>query len=71
MKLNLISPAERDGFRDAHPDWCRTKLTMAVLDEYRAQMSEKLVASGHAPLMVEEVVAPRLYTGVSGRGSNS
>ena len=55
---------ERGGdFRQRHPHWCRKALPMRHLEARKRRMNARLEAQKHAPLVTEEVVGGRLYTG--------
>ena len=49
--------------RDSKPEWCRQRLALASLLEAMASKNKALGECGYAPLMEEEVVGGRLYTG--------
>lgn len=55
---------ERQGYRERHPNWCRipTKLDdmLAVME---TKCNERLRKDGHSEMIVEELIAGRLYTG--------
>ena len=56
-------PERGNGFVEAHPDWVRQ---LVGLEEMRVRMTEqnkKLQAAAHPELIVEELIAGRLYTG--------
>ncbi|EOD32716.1 hypothetical protein EMIHUDRAFT_230507 [Emiliania huxleyi CCMP1516] len=57
--------AERGGdFRTAHREWCRKPEPLLVYEKKMAdEMNPRLVEAGQAPLIKEELVAGRLYTG--------
>jgi hypothetical protein len=60
-KASMTYP-ERDGFNRGDPE-CRVP---EGLDSYKREMearNKQLAAAGHAPMVVEELVAGRLYTG--------
>ena len=55
---------ERVGFKQDHPGWCRSPKPMDELMEMlEVQANAKLRKEGHNELMLEEVLAGRLYTG--------
>ena len=55
---------EREGFRTAHPEWCRSHKTLEELTELlEVKANSKLRAHGHAELIKEELIGGRLYTG--------
>ena len=55
---------ERGGsFREEHPEWCRRAIPLSAFDEQMRARNSELVSGGHTPLVHEELVAGRLYTG--------
>ena len=56
--------AERGGdFREAHPDRCRTPMPLEVYEKKMERLNEQLISEGLAPLILEELIGGRLYTG--------
>lgn len=60
---------EREGFREAHPDWCRSIVPLdgagGMMERMEAAANAKLRADGHSELIREELVGGRLYTVMS------
>ena len=67
FKPDMAAPdtyAERGGdFRTSHPEWCRKPTALAVLKETMRLKNEELDSAGQTALILEEIVAGRLYTG--------
>ena len=56
--------AERSGdFRTRHPEWCRNPTSLADMEERMRLKNADLVSAGQTPLILEELIAGRLYTG--------
>ena len=56
--------AERGGdFRSKHSEWCRQALPLPLYEARMARVNDKLQKAGHEPLIKEELVGGRLYTG--------
>ena len=56
--------SERGGdFRQMHPEWCRKPTALAVFEEKMRMKNEELERAGQTPLILEELIAGRLYTG--------
>ena len=56
--------AERGGtFRETHPDRCRKPTPLAHYEEQMRRLNDELQGDGLAPLILEELVGGRLYTG--------
>ena len=59
-----VDYVERGGdFRERHPDWCRKAEPLAVYEEKMRLKNEELAKHGGTPLILEELVAGRAYTG--------
>ena len=55
---------ERFGLRESKPEWCRVARPLSEMEEQmEVQCNAKLRKAGHAEMIVEELVAGRLYTG--------
>lgn len=54
---------EREGWRESCPERCRVPISMAELERRMASINSALVAAQHTPLVLEEGVGGRLYTG--------
>ena len=55
---------ERKGFRDSHPEWCRTPKPLdELLELLEVKANARLRAEGHAEVIKEELLGGRLYTG--------
>jgi len=55
---------ERDGIREANPEWCRKPMSMErFLERMEAECNIRLRKENHSELIVEEIVGGRLYTG--------
>ena len=55
---------ERDGLRERHPEWCRKARSLSeMLEVMEVQCNSKLREEEHSEMIVEELVAGRLYTG--------
>ena len=53
------------GFREAHPEWCRVARPLSSFEGALAETNAQLKTRGHVALEWDELVAGRLYTGVS------
>ena len=52
-----------DGFREAHPEWCRKAEPLSVYEAKMAdEMNPRLVEAGQAPLITEELIAACMCT---------
>ena len=55
---------ERGGdFREKNPEWCRKAIPLAFYEEKMRAKNEELKNSGQTELILEELVAGRLYSG--------
>ena len=55
---------ERAGMRDSHPHYCRQPRSLAfMIDQMETSANCHLRKAGHAEMIVEELLAGRLYTG--------
>ena len=63
---------ERDGFRERHPEWCRKPRPLEEMQQaMEANANKALRKDDHNELLVEELVAGRLYTGPVRKRSRS
>lgn len=54
---------EREGWRESCPERCRVPISMAELERRMAIINSALAEAKHTPLVLEEAVGGRLYTG--------
>ena len=59
----ITNYVERGGFREKHPDKCRKAGALAIYEEKMRLKNEELTKHGGTPLILEELVAGRAYTG--------
>ena len=59
----ITNYVERGGFREKHPDKCRKAEALAIYEEKMRLKNEELTKHGGTPLILEELVAGRAYTG--------
>mgnify|MGYP003327693504 CR=1 FL=1 len=51
------------GFREEHGEWCRQAIPLSVYEEKMEEVNATLVSKKHTPMVKEELVGGRLYTG--------
>lgn len=57
---------ERYGMRESHPNWCRIPVPLGkMLERMESEANARLRAGGHSEMIVEELVAGRLYSSAS------
>eukprot|EP00966_Prymnesium_polylepis_P098240 2275265-Prymnesium_polylepis.1 len=54
---------ERAGFAEAHPQWCRRPLQLEHFKPKMDEINGLLLGMSQEPIIVEELVSARLYTG--------
>eukprot|EP00966_Prymnesium_polylepis_P234964 5434566-Prymnesium_polylepis.1 len=62
-KVEAGAYAERVGFKEEHPEWCRKIVPISDFEGEMDKNNQKLGKEGHALLIVEELLGGRLYTG--------
>jgi hypothetical protein len=63
-KKHLHMYPERDGFRDRNPELCRKYISLEEMkDKMTNDTNKRLIKHDHAPMIEEELIAGRLYTG--------
>ena len=63
-KKNHESYPERHGLRESQPDHCRTFTPLSEMKEIMERdCNARLKKADHAPMIEEELIAGRLYTG--------
>ena len=55
--------AERVGFLEEHPEWCRKVLPITEFEQPMEKLNRKLLREGHSLLIIEELIGGRLYSG--------
>ena len=51
------------GFREEHPEWCRRAIPLDVYEKEMERINAMLESKKHTPMVIEELVGGRLYTG--------
>ena len=51
------------GFREEHREWCRRAILLSVYEEKMEEVNAMLLSKKHTPMVKEELVGGRLYTG--------